>query len=327
MNRSGASAPGLVGWLARFERRSPQSGHGYARVGSNDVYILPTASGLGLTLALLVLLLGALNYQNNLGLLFVFLTIAVAIVSMHQCWSNLSGLRAAILSGPPVFAGEHAEFRVVLSETAGRARYALKMADAFEGAAGVNLAPQGEVSCSGTRPTIRRGLQPLHSVMLETRFPFGLFRSWCWIATDARILVYPRPAKQAPQPHSATQGERHPGGDRGIGAEDFIGSRAYLPGDSTRFVDWKAYARSRGLVVKQFGGEGTARVLIDWNEVQGTTEERLSLLARQVVDIAELGWAFGLRLPAKELQLDRGEVHKHRCLEALALFEPGQKLV
>jgi uncharacterized protein (DUF58 family) len=35
---------------------------------------------------------------------------------------------------------------------------------------------------------------------------------------------------------------------------------------------------------------------------------------------AEEGACYGLRLPGQEIAADSGEAHRHRCLEALALF-------
>ena len=44
-------------------------------------------------------------------------------------------------------------------------------------------------------PAARRGWLPLGRVMLETRFPLGLFRAWSYVEPDARCLVYPRPER------------------------------------------------------------------------------------------------------------------------------------
>jgi uncharacterized protein (DUF58 family) len=112
-------------------------------------------------------------------------------------------------------------------------------------------------------------------------------------------------------------------GDQGTGADDFVGPRPYRPGDSPRQLDWKALARERGLVVKQFGGDHAARVWLDWHQHGGGVEERLSRLARQVIQAHEQGLSFGLRLPGRLIEHGRGDAHKHRCLEALALFPAG----
>lgn len=113
-------------------------------------------------------------------------------------------------------------------------------------------------------------------------------------------------------------------GDMGTGTDDFVGLRDYRPGDSLRRLDWKAFARERGLVVKQFGGDRAAQVSIDWDQLPVLEPElRLSLLCRQVLDAAEQGLSYGLRLPGVTLAAGHGEIHKHRCLESLADFGHG----
>jgi uncharacterized protein (DUF58 family) len=279
------------------------------------VYILPTKAGLGYALILLATLLGALNYQNNLGLLLTFLMISTALVSMHHCWFQLLGLRVQARDGAPVFAGDTARFPVVVREVADKPRPQL----ALRGAPPFALPASGEVQLELGRPTRRRGPLRLDQVVLETRYPFGLFRAWTHLQPWAQVLVYPKPAARAPQPSMVAHLDQQARGDLGSGAEDFVGPRAYRPGDSPRQLDWKAYARERGLVVKQFGGDQSARVWLDWDAVpRPDPEQRLSLLARQVLDADALGCSYGLRLPGVRLSPARGGQHKHRCLAALA---------
>jgi uncharacterized protein (DUF58 family) len=50
-------------------------------------------------------------------------------------------------------------------------------------------------------------------------------------------------------------------------------------------------------------------------------EERLSHLARWVLNAHASGISYGLRLPGVTVELAAGEAHRERCLEALALYE------
>jgi uncharacterized protein (DUF58 family) len=296
--------------------RNPQAATHHRRI-----YILPTKAGLGYGLVLLATLLGALNYQNNLGLLLTFLMIATALVSMHHCWFLLLGLSVQAREGLPVFAGETARFPLGVRDTAGKDRPQL----AVVGAAPFALPAGGEAQLELPRPARRRGPLALDRVVLETRYPFGLFRAWTELRPYAEVLVYPKPAARAPQPPMLARFDQQGRGDLGVGAEDFVGPRAYRPGDSPKQLDWKAYARERGLVVKQFGGDQSARVWVDWDSVPSPdTEARLSLLARQVLDADALNYSYGLRLPGISIEHDRGGRHKHRCLAALARFRGGE---
>ncbi|WP_058556477.1 DUF58 domain-containing protein [Thiohalocapsa sp. ML1] len=305
----------LTGWRPHAVPRSAEAATHHRRI-----YILPTKAGLGYGLVLLATLLGALNYQNNLGLLLTFLMISTALVSMHHCWFQLLGLSVRAREGLPVFAGERARFPLSVRDSAGKARPQL----AVVGAAPFALAADGEVHLELTRPTRRRGPLALDRVILETRYPFGLFRAWTELRPFAEVLVYPKPAARAPQPPMLARFDQQGRGDLGVGAEDYVGPRAYRPGDSPKQLDWKAYARERGLVVKQFGGDQSARVWVDWEAVPSPdVEHRLSLLARQVLDADALNYSYGLRLPGVSIEHERGGRHKHRCLAALARFDAG----
>ncbi|MBK1629532.1 hypothetical protein CKO31_02015 [Thiohalocapsa halophila] len=321
------AAAGLRAQVARAvsrlrRKRATEPSSAVAATHHRSIYILPTKAGIGYGLVLLATLLGALNYQNNLGLLLTFLMIAIALVGMHHCWFQLLGLEVRARDGLAVFAGETARFPVTLADKADKPRPQL----AIVGAAPVSLAAGGEAQLELPRAAARRGVLTLQRVVLETRYPFGLFRAWAVLRPQARVLVYPKPAPRAPQPPMLARFDQQARGDLGTGAEDFVGPRAYRRGDSPRQLDWKAFARERGLVVKQFGGDQSARVWLDWDALPAPDpEQRLSLLARQVLDADALNYSYGLRLPGVSIDQGRGGRHKHRCLGALArLATPEQ---
>ncbi|MBK1699409.1 DUF58 domain-containing protein [Thiococcus pfennigii] len=308
--------------LAAMMRRVPLGRDGAARVAQRYIFILPTGAGLMLALVLFVTLAGSLNYQNNLGLLFTFILAAAAVVSMHQTWLNLLGLEVWATPGPGVFAGDDAQFTLTLRDPGQRARADLRLRGWLGRVHPVALAAGAQERVTLTVTTERRGHQALGTVPIETEFPLGLFRAWCLIESDARVVVYPRPAPVAPLPPPvAAAGSARAQGDRGEGADDFVGPRGYRPGDSPRRLDWKALARERGLIVKQFGGDRAEELWLDWEQVSAAdVETRLSRLARQVLEAAEAHVRYGLRLPGRTLPLDSGEPHRQRCLEALATF-------
>jgi uncharacterized protein (DUF58 family) len=307
-------------WL----RRAPCDGQGVARIGARQVYILPTGMGAALGAILTLMLLGSLNYQNNLGLLFTFLLGAVALVAMHHTWFALLDLRIRARGGAPVYAGQRASFAVDLHNVRRGPRGDLAVRAAGEDHAPVYLAGGDLGRVQAGLPTRRRGWLRLPEVRVETRYPLGLFRAWCYAQTDARVLVYPAPSTQAKELPLAPARRLGPEGGLGEGAGDYVGSRGYRPGDPPRHLDWKALARGRGLVLKQFGGDQAVEVWLDLRHIPGADlEGRLGQLCRQVLDAAEQGLAFGLRLPGLEVPLGEGEDHKHRCLAALATYGHG----
>jgi uncharacterized protein (DUF58 family) len=157
-------------------------------------------------------------------------------------------------------------------------------------------------------------------VMLETRFPLGIFRAWGYVEPDARSLVYPRPERGAlppPVAESAKGALRSPT----PGNDDYAGLRAYQLSDSPRHVAWKAVARSEDMLTKQFTGEAAAELWLDWALLGHLdVESRLSRLAGWVLDAERAGMTYGLRIPGVEIAPARGEAQAGACLQALALY-------
>ena len=288
------------------------------------VYILPSRFGITFGFLVFAMILGAMNYASSLGFALAFLLTGLGLVAMHHCHNNLLGTRIRYTGTSPVFAGEHCEFRMALSNDARSPRYELSLHyEDFESAP-LDLQPGESRQVKLRVPTQRRGRLRLRRCSVATRYPGNLFRAWSWIHMNAECIVYPTPASQGkPLPLTGPIGGTQGTGE--YGDADFAGLRTALPGDPPQRIAWKAYARNDELVTKQFaGGEQRAQIL-EWDSVSGLdVEERLSQLARWCLDATAEGCAFGLSIPGKTLELGAGRDHLHECLKALALFDVSE---
>jgi len=287
------------------------------------VYIVPTRLGWLFAGTLGILLVGSINYALALGFALTFVLAGVGLVGMVHTARNLA--RAAVSAGraEPVFAGETAQFRLYLDGRAAFDRPSILARHLGSGAQLVVDVPAGALAeIVLAVPAPRRGWLPLGRVMLETRFPLGLFRAWSYVEPDARCLVYPRPERAALPPDS---GESASGARRSPtpGNDDFSGLRGYQRSDSPRHVAWKAVARSGDMLTKQFTGEAAAELWLDWRLLPAglDVEQRLSRLAGWALAAERGGLQYGLRLPGVEIEPARGDAHRAACLQALALFE------
>ena len=91
------------------------------------IYVLPTGFGLFLAALLAVMVLGALNYNNNPALLLALVLAATALASTVQAHLQLSGLRLEAISADPVAAGNPIRLRLALARGDRRPRRALKL--------------------------------------------------------------------------------------------------------------------------------------------------------------------------------------------------------
>ncbi|MGC1457880.1 MAG: DUF58 domain-containing protein [Steroidobacteraceae bacterium] len=284
------------------------------------LYILPTRVGIAFGALLLMMLIAGLNYANSLALLMTFLLAGLALVAMHGCHRNLLGLNVTELSSQDSFAGRQATLHLRLTNSTPQPRVALELDGTGEAPAICTVPAHGEILVRLQIRTPRRGLLPVERLRLATTWPFGLFRAWTWMHITHEVTVYPRPEGHRPLPRSA--GERSGGAPREASeADEWATLRAFRDGDSPRQVAWKAYARGAPLLVKQYSTSGSTERLFDFTTLAGMdTEQRLSQLTRWILMCAADGERFALKLPQRFIDLDQGQVHRQRCLRALAHF-------
>lgn len=316
-----------MAWVERIGRISPTirlalGPHvGEMRLDRRRVYILPTRAGLLFGVAILTMLITSINYSLALGHGLTFLLASVGLVSMLHTWRNLAGLVLTAGRADPVHAGEVAELGLLVRNPQGAERFAIELA--VPGAAQptrLDVAAGSEQLVSVALPTERRGWQPLPRMRLSTTFPLGLWRAWAWWHPQARVLVLPRPeTPAAPLPESGGAGTER----TGRGAEDFAAIRPFRPGDSPRRLAWKAMARTGGdtLLVREYEGGSGGQLHLDWLALPASldVEDRVSRLARWIVDAEAAGLSYSLVLPGVALELDGGATHRAACLEALAV--------
>jgi len=303
--------------------RSASSVH----LGHRRIFILPTRLGMWFVFLLLAMLFTAMNYQNNLAYALTFLAASAALTSALHTYANLAGIILSPGRPPPVFAGQGAAFPVRLTEQRGVPRLAVEVGAVGAGVQSLDIPPSGERSARPGLPTQARGILPSPELVVRTRHPLGLFQAWSKIRFSEDCLVYPRPAPEAEE--SGVFRPEGPGTQQksnATGEEDLDSLREYRSGESYKRIDWKAYARGRGLVSKQFSGAEQASVWLEFEALPEVgVEARLALLARMILDQEEAGTMYGLKLPGSSLAPDNGLEHMHACLAELALFDPSGK--
>ncbi len=303
-----------------FEAEAPVSGP--VQLSHRRVFIVPTYRGMGMVLTILLLLLIAFIYNNNLVYLLAFLLSSIFFVTLLHTFTALSGLVAQAGSLQPVFAGEAAGFVLTVNNPGPQPRMGLR---ATLEAAGHDFSLDAHASKTLrlSASARKRGWQIMPTVTLDSTYPLGFFSAWSPLRFTSKVLVYPKPsAVSLPLPLPEGRGQQQTGQRRSDrpGRDDFNGVRAYQDGDSLRQIHWKAYAKGQGLLSKQYAGEAAGTDLwLDYDNSPGNAEERISQLCRWVIDAEQAGLRYGMLLPGCKLGPDRGRQYYLTCLEALAL--------
>lgn len=293
-----------------------------------NVYILPSQAGFVYAALLLVLLIGSINYQLNLGYLLTFMLAGVGAMSMHITHNNLRQLTLALQIPEPTYAGSAARLQLVLT-AAKNHRYGIAIWCAGESiAAQCDVEPGAPSLVDLTYPAPGRGLHPVPRITLETRFPLGLWRAWTYwqpsAAHGAQVLVYPQPEfpmRPLPTAQPVAKGGDASAHREAVGGE-FDGVRAYRVGDALKRLVWKKYAKSDELVARDDMTTVKSMLILSLKQQGGIdTEAGLSRLTAWVQECERQDVPFELELTGTALACNHGPAHAHAALRLLALYK------
>ncbi|MGB1800223.1 MAG: DUF58 domain-containing protein [Gammaproteobacteria bacterium] len=296
------------------------------------VYIFPTTQGWVYGLMLVVMLLGAINYNNSMAYMLCFLLTGLAIVCMLHTYRNLTGL--IVTPGIPkaVYAKQQALFPIQFDNRAGFEKFSIQVEQRIkkklfarrqEEAEKITVAISNskQVNCYYPVQTQKRGLIKSKRLRISTDFPLGLFMAWSYFEPEQECLVYPEPVGSKQFPAFTVNDDNADHGTQ-AGTDDFAGFRKYKAGDPVHSIAWKTYAKEQGLFVKQFSGKGSKVLILNWEAVShiNNIETRLSQLCYWILLAEQASMQYGLEMPNSKIEIGHGEHHKELCLEALARY-------
>ncbi|MDQ2069430.1 DUF58 domain-containing protein [Natronospira bacteriovora] len=303
-----------------YRRQGPD--HSPLRLHRRRIYILPTRSGAAMAIVIVGIVLAAMNYSNSMGFLLGFTLAALALVSMHHCHRQLTGL--LIRSGRPSrgFVGEIQTLSLSVESDDRVDRCDLLLTDeSGEPRDVTNLAAGQQARLALPVTPGRRGPLRIRRFGIESRYPFGLFRAWCWLDLPLEGLAWPTPLNS--EPRHADDPEDDSGQREQAGTEDFARLRDYVGGDPIARLLWRHYLARDELVVKEFASPaGESAIWFDWEQSgPGDTEVRLSRLTHWVLKAEADDQVWGLRLADQAIGPGRGASQTRQALDALALFQ------
>jgi uncharacterized protein (DUF58 family) len=314
-----------------------------------------TAGGAIFLAILAIVAFAAWNTGNNL----LFLVFSVLASTLFVAWAAArAGLRDIVVSArfpDHIFAGEPAPVIVTLQN---KKRFLPSFSILVEARGPIN---KGELNKRGQQARLRYSKRSLAYFMyvphragaeqrveqtfpkrghvlitgfeLSTRFPFAFFRRRRRLrARDVDIIVYPKPEPASDELHLLPMNAGRVASVRRGAGHDLLSLRDYQPQDDLRYMDWKATARARRLIVREFTAEDERRITIALDTRRGAEAEgkkfterfergvtlAASLVAHFVDERAEVRLVLG----TEEGRYAVGREHLYDCLRRLALVAP-----
>jgi uncharacterized protein (DUF58 family) len=290
-------------------------------LNQRSTYIMPTRAGYFVMAVSILMMVGATNYQNNLAFLLTFLLAGIGLVCIVFTFKNLQGVQFSLGTTSECFAGTPISIDIKIQSYTGQQHFSIALGLTknqlyftdvpYSKNAEINLSIEGT----------KRGYFQLPRLMTFSQFPFGWFQTWAYFQFKTPVLIFPESIEPPLFYDQHGDGDENEQGKKNQGSEDLFGLRTYQQGESLSRVDWKAFARERGLYVREFASYQTQQLCFNWHDFPNCDKElRLSYLTYMVLEASSKNLCYSLILPNQKLDNDEGEVHRRKCLEMLALF-------
>lgn len=290
------------------------------KLQQKSTYILPTKAGFLMVGIIVLMMIAATNYQNNLAFLLTFLILSIGLVSILFTFKNLQGLVFKLGAVDNIFAGDTLQIKIQLASQSKQNHFTIGTGFSKNDIYYIDVISGVENQVVIPIKASQRGWFELPRIMATSSFPFGLLRVWTWFRFASPVLIYPKPI-EPPMEGKSDGDDEQEGATKSSGNDDLYGLKTYQAGDPISRIDWKALARERGLFSKEFVAYQSQDLIFDWDDFPSTEKElRLSYLCYLIAQASKANYEYSLRLPENKITKNNGDTHKQKCLEALALF-------
>jgi uncharacterized protein (DUF58 family) len=293
-----------------------------------DLSFQVTAGGIVFVSIYAVVAFAAWNTGNNL----LFLIFSVLTSTLFVAWTaGRSSLRDLVVTArfpDHIFAGDPAPVIVTVNNTKrllpslsvvvearsraegleGRRLFRRRVRERKRVLAYFMYAPRrAQVEQRVEQTFMRRGRVLITGFEISTRFPFGFFRLRRRLrARDVEIVVYPKPESASDELHLLPIDAGQLEAERRGAGHDLHSLREYQPRDDVRHVDWKATARQKRLIVREFTAEDERRVHIVLDTFVEATGKEVAA-GKAAADVAAVVGAAGVGAASDEDVLVRFE--------------------
>lgn len=294
-------------WIPDFFLISPEK----------RLYIVPTFDGLKLFAVNIILLIIGLVYANNYVLLFNFLLFCLFIASMFYTHFNLQYLNAVNLISNDNYANNKSLLTVQLDSHEKYLRSGIFAKIILNGITYLSEAADYSVENQYLNIELylnKRGVYPIRRIMLQTEFPFHLFKSFIYFEIEHELVVYPE-LKMNVSINSYLE-------NTGTGDMSDYLIRDYRRGDNANRILWKKTINER-FIVREFQNELEDGVMFEIkDDLVDTIEEEISTIASLIYDCHTKKIPFGLLTKKTKIEARSfDQIQLRNCLRELAIYE------
>ncbi|MBI5074561.1 MAG: DUF58 domain-containing protein [Nitrospirae bacterium] len=290
-----------------------------------------TREGKRFLLAAVLIAVAAINTGNNLIYLILSLMLSFIALSYLILRLNLAKLVLEVSIEGPVFAEEQVRIELRMHNNKKVPVYSVIITaeDAVAPVYCAQISGHGVFREKMVLVFRKRGLYGHRDFLVQSGFPFILFRKSMSVNVSGQVLVYPK-LRDVREMQEVTAGRQEEGVVAVRGRGDEVHSlRAYQHGDDWRRIHWKASAKLEGFLIREYAEYASQKITILLDNLLPHDdmhfETAVSIAASLAKQYVEAGYPVRFIAAGKSMPFGSGEEHLRSILDILAVINQEEE--
>lgn len=288
------------------------------KLSSNKTYILPTKIGLALIFVVFLVFIIAITFGHPFSYFITFFSISIIVVCAFSTNSEISKMT-------------HFQFKDVFQEAGTEGTFLFEASKKEVGSPKVietkvenskavkkSTLTENYLQIRGVICAKKCSISKIPRVRISTTYPLGIFRAWKYIDSKSDLIVFPKRIEAGKDFYGSSfiHSDSLSIGQKSETKDEFLDHRLFRESDSWKHIDWKAFARGKGLLTKNFSGK--VGDVITLEVFRGDSLESLGVVTSKLFNCCEKSRPSVLICDGDIVSRGSGKNHLHNCLRFLS---------
>lgn len=253
----------------------------YARLkNKKTVYIVPNRNGFYFAFIIFTLFLMGLSYGNNVLLFFDFFIFGIFVYAQFSTHYNLYGLKINKIDFGDCYQGSPLPCSLSINNNSYvEARdifISLLIGDEKISAQINSIKSKSQENKELSFEGLSRGIYKIDRIESSSTYPLGIFYVWKYLKFESQFYVYPKIEGKDLSYYFNLKSEIDE-------IQEYKEHKKYQERERICRIDWKSYAKSNELKVKEYTSEDNRDIVINFEDyLKLGTEQALSQVCKWV---------------------------------------------
>ncbi|WP_372651383.1 DUF58 domain-containing protein [Halobacteriovorax sp.] len=288
------------------------------KLSSNKTYILPSRFGLGLIFITFLVFIIAITFGHPFSYFITFFLTSIIVVCAFSTNSTISKLKTFHFHDEFIECGNEELVSVNISNREYSSSMSLYTTSELSVNEKATIISNENNKLRFSLKSDHCGILKMSRIKIHTTFPLGIFRAWKYIDSNKQVIVYPKRvvAGDIYRESLYSKGSESENIYNIETKDEFLDHRKFRDTDSWKHIDWKAFARGRGLLTKNFSGQDSNAVVLSVNHKDNINY--LGKVTDQLFKSYDSSIETILLVDGEVTSKGNNKVHLYECLRILA---------